>query len=484
MNDKPEVEAAARHVPAEWHPEIELKLSASPGVLAALVNVPPLVFASGSNKPSRQLESTYFDTRDRALRKAGITLRVRHVGGTYTQTIKIKDPVHGAHARLERDDPVDGPRPRPALLHDAFGQDLSWIGDDDLKPLFTSRIERRAMMLTTGSAEQASQIEIAFDRGVVTAGRKSEPVCEMELELEDGSVADLYDLALTLHRLQTLVIEVRSKSQRGFTLAEGMAPSWHKSTPLDLTPKTTLDQAIGQVMSQCFDHWMSNQAAAFDGSDREGVHQMRISLRRLRAAFDFFEPWLPEGQTAWFRGEVKWLGKQLGTARDLDVLGADTLAPVMQARPCDKALIRLDGLVTRRGAAAYARLARALASPRYTGLVLTLGQWIAARGCKHRDREAMAHSLTQAVRVALDSAHGQVQESGRDFESLTMAQRHGLRLDVKRLRYAMQFVGSAYGGSAAYLKALSDLQDALGAANDAVQAEAQLDTCIRYSATG
>lgn len=464
---------------SRWHPEVELKLRASPAGIDRLLGVPPLAFGSGINAPARALESVYFDTKSRALQKAGIALRVRRDGDAFVQTLKIADPDRQAHARLERHDPVDGFVARADALREAGGKTFATVADGDLVPLFTTRIERLAIEVAARPGPAGGRIEVAVDRGVIEAGEGTDDVCEIELELIEGTVADLYHLAQALHRLEPMAIEVRTKSDRGYALAGGRAPAWHKAGAVDLDAGCTLGDAIAAVLAQCFDHWTGNQAAALDGRDIEGVHQMRVGLRRLRAALGFFGPWLPPVQSEWLEREIRWLAKRLGAVRDLDVLLAETIAPVRKARGQDKDLKALADLVRRRQAEAHDALVAAVGSERCTTLVLTFGQWIAEGAWRGPGQGALRRPVAAAARPALDACLAAVMQAGEGFETLDREGRHALRLQIKRLRYAIQFVGGAYGGGRAMLRQLGALQDALGAANDAALAEELLDKAIR-----
>ena len=398
---------------------------------------------------------------------------MRRAGGAPVQTIKT-----GAHAqaRLERDDPLDRPAPRARFLREAGGERYRHIGDGDLLPVCVSRIDRRTVEV---AASGGSRIEVAIDRGSIEAAGRTEPVCEIELELVEGPVADLYGLALALlRRGEPLAIEPRAKSERGYALAGGPPPPWRKAGPVGLDAAATLGDGIAAVMAHCQGHWLGNQCAALDGADSEGVHQMRVAIRRLRAAFDFFSPWLDADEAARLRREAGWLGKRLGAARDLDVLLADIVAPVLAARPGDDALPDLEALAREARTAAYDGLRETMGRPRYADLVLSAGHWIAL-GRWSRDRgDALSRPLAASARGALDSIHGRVMARADGFDAMTAAERHALRLDIKRLRYALQFVGSAFGDGAAHLQALGRLQDLLGAANDAALAEAQVAAAI------
>ncbi|MDE0044280.1 MAG: CHAD domain-containing protein, partial [bacterium] len=207
-------------------------------------------------------------------------------------------------------------------------------------------------------------------------------------------------------------------------------------------------------------------------------HQMRVALRRLRAALELFAPWLDEGSRTRFAADVKWIAASLAAVRDLDVLHHATLAPLREAFPGDDDLARLEECIGNRRQEACRRLVLALGSPRYTSAVLTLGQWIVERGWSDGDPvlddPAKAH-----VSGALNHVHTQVLSHGEGFDSLNAVTRHRLRLRIKRLRYAIQFVGPVFPGADPWLQALSELQDALGAANDAAVAGDLIRGCAR-----
>jgi triphosphatase len=62
----------------------------------------------------------------------------------------------------------------------------------------------------------------------------------------------------------------------------------------------------------------------------EALHQFRIGLRRLRTAIKAFSEMTNDPQREAIKAELKWVMKQVGPARDLDVFGADVLEPLEQ----------------------------------------------------------------------------------------------------------------------------------------------------------
>ena len=119
------------------------------------------------------------------------------------------------------------------------------------------------------------------------------------------------------------------------------SPTTRKAARLQLAKDATVDAAITAIFAECFEHWTFNEAAALHGLNPEGVHQMRVALRRMRSALSDFKQVIPAAQVAWLRPETRWLIENLGPARDWDVFLTELLKPVEMARPGDTGLAEL-----------------------------------------------------------------------------------------------------------------------------------------------
>src|SRR5919106_1261620 len=203
--------------------EIELKLSGQPERLKRAFSSTAIRGRATGRGQSKRLENVYYDTADQRLRARGLAFRVRKDGRRYYQTLKSNDVGGLAVCRGEWQNP-----------------------------------------LRSSEANGASM-----------------PIAEVELELLEGSPEALYALALELDALAPLRLETRSKSARGYALAAGAPPAWHKAEAPALEGAATVDQAIQAILRNCLQQWCANEAAALDGSDPEGVHQMRVAIRRL-----------------------------------------------------------------------------------------------------------------------------------------------------------------------------------------------------------
>src|SRR6185437_1757555 len=96
--------------------------------------------------------------------------------------------------------------------------------------------------------------------------------------------AALYDVALKLVEVAPLRLALRSKAERGYRLAAGevSAPKAVHAAPLDLDGQMSGEEALRRVGHACVAQLLGNEAAALAGQP-EGIHQMRVAVRRFRA---------------------------------------------------------------------------------------------------------------------------------------------------------------------------------------------------------
>ncbi|UEM20041.1 CHAD domain-containing protein [Skermanella mucosa] len=464
--------------------EIELKLRVEPQHLPRFRNSPALAGSAG-RPAAKNLESVYYDTEDLRLRSRDVTLRVRKQGRSFVQTIKAANQhAGGVFSRGEWECAVPTAEPDLAAVTDEEPlRLLGTVTQADLLPVFASHVKRQVRMLNAVAGHGSETvIEVAIDQGEIrTSGGEVMPLAELELELKGGDPQALFDLALELSGVAPLRIETRTKAERGYALAAGETESAVKAQKLLLTPEHTAEQALASIMRNCLSHMVLNEASALKGADPEGVHQMRVALRRLRSALGLFRKLVPPGQYDWLAGEVKWLAGELGNARDWDVFLADLLAPVEGA--LDEEAARGGPLTALREAAlasrerAYGRAREAILSPRYTTLLLKLGSWLEARSWRQQPLSEEAARLFAPVTDLADGLlakrHKQARRRGAGFAHLRAEQRHELRISLKKLRYAAEFFRSLYGdkATAKYLRRLAALQDDLGHLNDVATAE-------------
>ncbi|MGJ4926112.1 CHAD domain-containing protein [Bradyrhizobium sp. HKCCYLS2038] len=449
--------------------EIELKLLVAPDQLASF-NEAAVITAHARNKGTRKhLKSVYYDTPKRTLWKHGLTLRVRQSGSRFIQTVKTQaadDPLK----RGEWEASVPSLAPDPALAMTLLPEELrSELDTHKLEPVFAADVHRHARLLELSSGT----IEVAFDGGVIRAGERSEVVSEIELELKSGSPAALYEIALRLAEHGPIRPSIRSKSARGFDLAAGRAPGADKPRKPRLDPAASLDEAFAVILQGSLHHLLQAMPAAEDGRNTEGVHQLRVALRRLRAALHLMQPVETSATLDGLAADARWLAQSLSAARDLDVFLTETLPEIAQACPSVAGFDTLRALAERQRDLAYRRLRLALADRRCAGFVLGLGAWIETRGWRNDVApETLRRLAAPAIGFAdhiLAERHRKALKRGRGFRKLPAEDRHRLRLALKKLRYSVDFLLPLHGATKPakkYAGRLAGLQQQLGQFND------------------
>jgi len=451
------------------HAEIELKLLVDSDRLADFSNA-PIIAANARNKGTRKhLKAVYYDTPKRALRRGGFSFRVRQSGTRFTQTVKTEssnDPLR----RGEWEAAVPSMAPDIALAMPLVPDKLrAELERHPVEAVFSSDIHRHQRLVDLPSGT----IDVAFDHGHLTSGDRSLPVSEIELELRNGSPSAIWELALRLAEHGLVKPSIRTKSARGFDLAADTPPRAPKPPKLRLDSSTSLDEAFSEIMRSCLSHLLQSLPSAEDGRDPEGMHQVRVALRRLRSALDLMRSVVSLPKLGLMRTEAKWLAGCLSGARDWDVFRQETLRTVADGCPSVAGFDTLGALADDRRAACYDAAHLALADRRCQYFVIGLGAWIEARGWRSEVApDGLAQLAEPAINFArniLSAQHAKVLKRGRRFKSLPTEERHRVRLAAKKLRYVADFLLPLCGhGKSAkrFSRRLADLQQQLGIYND------------------
>jgi CHAD domain-containing protein len=321
----------------------------------------------------------------------------------------------------------------------------------------------------------------------VIAGEAREPVHEIELEMLSGELPALFAQALRLADLTDGRLHLRTKADIGYALGDPERRHWSRAAKLSLTPEMTAGDSLHLIVLNSFAHLTANDDCARLNLHIEGVHQCRIALRRLRSAFKIYRPLLRRKRIAPIDEEVRWLGRILGVARDLDVLQTELLEPAIAALGEKKHLAPLMVTLAARKAEAYRGVAEALESARYRHLLIELCALGHADDLsKSGERAGLDRPLPELASAALTRAHERLLKRGRGFEQLSKLERHDVRIALKRLRYALDFFGDIFESEQKkkFIKKLTRLQDDLGRMNDVAVAETMLARLVGVSDEG
>jgi inorganic triphosphatase YgiF len=462
-------------LPLEEPRETELKLVLAPELAERLLESPLLQKRLAAPARSQKLASVYWDTPERRLSGRGLALRVRRVGHRHIQTLKTASREIGAvRDRGEWEVALPGALPDLTAFEDPRLVELTGLVlPEELVPAFETRVQRTVMPIRWVDGDgRGALIELAHDRGAITAGGRSEAIVELELELKEGPRSALFELVRAIRELVPVRFSTAEKAARGYRLLDGTPPAIHRGTKLDLDPEATVEEVMAAVFASCVDQAVANEAAAVDGRDIEGVHQLRVAFRRLRSALKLFEDLLPPADVARWTAEIRWLVGCLGPARDLDVLVDELLAPLRGTRTDDPALGAFEAAAAAHRETLQAAVREGLGSERAGDLLLRLTLWVELRGWRQgvaiEALLAQRRPIAELAGAELDRSHHRVIKRGRRFARLDVAGRHRLRIALKKLRYGVEFFRSLYPKKdlKPYLAVVQQLQDELGHLND------------------
>lgn len=275
---------------------------------------------------------------------------------------------------------------------------------------------------------------------------------------------------------------------------------------LTLTGDMPVGAAIDVILRHHFEVMLAHQEMAYAGTDLEGVHQMRVALRRLRSALSLFSPMLDRDQARGWRERMRELAGQLGRARDLDVFIDEGLADTS-----GKLLLPGEGalreLALRKRAEVYASDVRPmLESDAYQRFCAEFPRWIEQSldrslnsnsknnpvnnpvnnldnpglADNKRGRKLARPIIDRACKL-LDKQDRRVLNIGNAVDRHDAPAMHQLRIETKKLRYATEFFRPLFTGMGQFIGCLKGIQNLLGIMNDLALTQSLLDDLLSAS---
>lgn len=479
--------------------ECEIKLALDAASVSQVKKIPllrqPGAKSGGAKPEEREHVDRYFDTADFTLWQHGFALRVRSAGTQHVQTLKGGgSAVAGLHQRVELEAEVASDVPDRALFARQLREALPALAKQlhgqlhenalALEPVFVNRVKRVSWMLELADGVK---VECALDTGELQRGDHAVPVRELELEMKEGDPARLYELARQVHEALPVRIENISKAERGYALAGAVAPRAVKAAAVRLPRKASVGEALAGILRNCLEQMQANEQGVLAG-EAESLHQMRVGLRRLRAAMAMVRKLaqLP----APLEADIDWLAGELGDARNWDVFIGTLLPGLPLPEEHKPAMARVEVAARAEAERHRARVRSAVGGPRYTTLMLGLGAWIAGQGWKQsgtqsgqQDGEqgsppadALEKKVAKAAPRLVQHAAARVRKRARQLDLQRPEGLHKVRIAAKKERYAREFFETFSHGKkeARRHDLLSDMQDELGLLNDSVVARALL----------
>jgi CHAD domain-containing protein len=329
---------------------------------------------------------------------------------------------------------------------------------------------------------------MTLETSQIRSGERQGEVRELALTLLEGNLQEMFGLAESLLEAGEFTFSTTSSAVRGYQLAEqGSAepPSIPRhALHVVLEPNRTTEQAARDVLQECFIQIADNVRVVRVADDPEGPHQLRIGLRRLRSAFSTFRQALRSGETVRLNAEARWLGQEVGRLRDLDVLAFEILVREANAHPEEQGFAVVADALKAKALAERMHLRETLKGERVMRFLFDLARLIETRGwLVPADFEQTQRLARPVIDTAVGALAKRWKHAGRracELDTLDPEQRHELRKELKKLRYAAEFSGSLFPAKRVetFIRRLKRLQDIFGDLNDAHLVRVGIDQII------
>lgn len=467
--------------------EVERKFTLAPGAAFPDLAGSPLlqgVGVAGLSEPTtHELRATYFDTPDLSLLSARVTLRRRTGGNDAGWHVKLPA---GGQARRELRRPLG--RSTGAVPRMVLEPLLGLLRGRPVVPVATVHTQRTVRNLL--SSDGSVLAELADDQVVGTALRtEREPEAyvqvwrELEVELVDGGEEVLATASQAL--VEAGITGSDSASKLARVLARGAEPV---PDPRTQDGQTGQELVLGHLTGLLRD--LARADIAIRVGETDGVHQFRVTCRRIRSILREYRSVLRREQTDPLRAELAWIGAELSYARDAEVV-LEHLLEVVEVQPQELVLgpirERLRGERDRAERRLVREVHRSLSGARYLCLRADLDTVLSdpplAGHAGRAARKVAAAALRDCSRRMRRRVGLVADTSGHDHDAAL----HEVRKAAKTLRYTAEAAETVRGRHADRVIAeatrlregMKQVQEHLGNRQDTVVSRQE---CLRLGA--
>ena len=414
--------------------EFEIKLLLPEGQCSASGKL----LANASLVRTDELSAIYFDTNDWSLRQVSALLRIRSDGQEIEQTCKFWDGGDGS-SRVNREE-WSCPLTEPKIDMEAFPSKLQkrirkFLSGKTLQPYADISTRRTSGLVAFG----ASLIEVAIDQVTISAAEDKRHFSEIEMELKQGKASDIFRYIMASPVATDMRWSIKSKADRGYELAAGVAEAPQKAGDIQLDPRMSVTQAFRVIAWSCINHLLGNYLLVIGMRDEEALHQSRVAIRRLRSALSIFRDIVDDQLYGQLYEEWRNAAKKMGAARDLDVLIGRVDRDGSEAER-----IFSDKLADARRQK-YDDVCAYLQSPDFQRLLQVTAIWLDEGNWSTKDMDdpsSTKETIGKFARHYFRKKRHALIKRGSNLDKLTAAERHRLRIKIKKLAYALDFFRS------------------------------------------
>jgi CHAD domain-containing protein len=268
-----------------------------------------------------------------------------------------------------------------------------------------------------------------------------------------------------------------------------------KAVPSILKDGASAEEAFRLILLQCKWHLAANMPAVAESRHVEGMHQLRVAFRRLRVALTSFGHEFRTPSLMALRNQARQLCERLAFARDLDVFMDELFEPAATANGSLEAFAVLRARAQAARKTAWDNAVAQISGPAFKNFIADLGEaidkriWFEGAHGHARPKRGLVAFEAPAVQLAgrtLEHRLARAAKRARHLGRLDDAERHALRISLKKLRYTSEFFAPLFEAKdvSKFLRRISAMQDILGALNDVVVARETLERLVDVASPG
>ena len=428
--------------------ELELKLAACPDKLNEIKGLDFPGISTQSPWQTKHLTNVYYDNSEFKLRELGIGMRIRSIDDRLIQCVKSSGKaIGGLHQRNEDEIDLDSNQLDISKIKEPYLQILVEEALEDggeFLPCFETNFDRTTSVLTFSDS---TRIELALDLGTIVCGDNSLQICEVELELLEGSADYVFAIGRYLIKELNLTLSNASKARRGYSLCKTFNPRQKIMLVAELSQGIEAEKAFEQICFASLNHWQYYELFLERDNAHGAVLEMYRALMSLQHIYLVFGGLIPRNATKDLRRSWDWLG--------------DAMRPIVDAAKHKRYLVRYLKLkadwdlveeqqqkIQTQALKMIEEFKSLLTTERYNLMMLNMSQWLYSKEWRNHIPEEERENLSIPI---IDFARRQLEhmlkELKRDLGPKLEMQPQDYFKQVAHLRRALDtglFFGSLF----------------------------------------
>jgi len=454
------------------------------------------------SEPLKALETSYFDTKNMDLRNAKIAYRVRSDEDGKVATVKTDMPKDNKASailaeRLEQTAKVSentSPDNFIEIFKDTEVLNMlkPVIGRKNLTMLFTTKFDRKSYLI---ERKDMYKILLSIDSGEIIANGETSDIFEIELELIEGEIQEIFNIAFFISNLVAVNAETTSKYVRGLVLSGKVSPkSVNKLSPVKKykIPESmeNFENSVKMAVSHILDNLIYYKfAVETHQSDYEAVHCFRVMLRHLITISDLAKQLINNKDFKEIRRLLKIALKKSSKTRETDIFlhsWKDFLDSLNEIADYNEIIIanKLSAIIAAHRQYQRAVFQSEINDGKFTSLQLLIEKWLYSTKISEKDKKFKESQIidennkTDEISIQtkdvltkfINQKHDLISELSEHGKSLKPNKLHKIRLAVKEKRYILKYFNIELSEDelSRQTEDLKDKQDALGYLNDII----------------